>query len=475
MPFTYVGDLPEVTMPDQPVLAFTPGYAGSTNVIADQLATSGTMLELCKNQIIDATDGLNAVLVDVQKPSTWDTVLSGVVIEDIASIEVNSVPEPSVATLPGFSEVLFPTIGTLREAPDVSVDYVDPTDPGNFTTTLSHTVSDYVSNIFQSVFDRIKDGVDNGGTGLTPAVQAARAALDSERKAAANEKAYLAAQVSVNSRALSCPDFVFAALESQMAAEIARQEQASSNEIYIADGDLAQKNSQFMIEKGIDLERINRAFWEVSEKFGFQVKQVIAEFDLKAFSETVQAYLGKWQAIAIAMKAKVDAANVIVAVNQPIIEKAKVEASLHVSQIDAISKERSSIVDTAKTEAEIYKTKIEGITAWYNAQSENDKNKIAKAALELNKAEAELKFLNDNQMSSRSIQTEILGTLAKVFAQFGSAALNTVQTSVGHQTGAHSQISQSFNNSLGKSMQISDGRHASESRNISQKGPEVSG
>lgn len=449
------------------------GYVGGENVILDQVTMSGALVETYATRITEIADALDTTLQSALKPVGWDTVLDGVVIGDVGQLEIGNIPAPGSMVLPGFTGVIFPTCGTLSNPPAVTLDYTAPVAPEDENPTLAYTPATYTSDMWLSLFNRVQDAIDNGGSGIDPDVEAALHARDTERKRIANEKAYAVASANIASRALSFPQLAMANLDARMAGEILRQEHASSNEIVIASGDLAQKNSQFAVTTGLDIEKMLRAFHEVQEKLTLAGRQAVAEFVLKKYAERAQVFIAKWQGIAAEMRAKVDAANVVVSVNTAIIEKFKAEMQGAIGNVEMISKERESIGKLAGIEADVYKTKVEAVKAWYDALTENQKAQLQKAALELQKAEAELKFLSDNQRDITTTRKEILSTLGQIFAQVMASALNTVQTSVGHTTSRSAGISENISHGEQISEHISHTEQIGENHNVSHKGPDV--
>lgn len=466
--------IPIVTLDNTPSISTSPGWVSGTNVILEQKEMAGNLVTAYDARLVDVADQMATMIIDEDKPDGWDTLLDDVVINPVPGLDLGTIPAPGGITLPGFDGLVFPTLGTLREIPAIDLDWTDPTAPADVDPELAHVMSEYTSDMWLTVFEKVENDILNGGTGLSEADQAARHALDAARKSDANEKAYLAAQVNIVSRALSFPDFVMANLEAQMAAEVLKQENASSNEIYIADGELAQKNTQFAIEKGIDLERILRSFWELSEKMSFEFKKGVAEFILRKFEEKNKSFLIQYQGITARMQANVAAAEAVIASNKPVMEKFKIEMDGVLGEGDLIAKERDAIVKLADTEANIYKTRVEAVAISYNALTENQKAELQRGALILDKAKAELDFLLKNQLALSTQRKEILAELGKMFTQITSAALNTVQTSVGATTNNSSSVQTSWSND--KSIRESYGhdQNASENHSISHKGADIS-
>jgi len=451
----------------------TPGLVGGENVILDQVTLSSGLVADYSEKVIEIADALDNILQEESLPAAWDTVLDGVIINPVPPIDDGDIPVPGAIVLPGFEGITFPTCGTLVEAPTISLDYTPPTDPTDVDPTLSHTPATYTSDMWLSLFTKVQNDIDNGGSGLDADVEAAIHARDADRKFAANEKAYTVATANLTSRALSFPQFAMANLEARMAGEILRQEHASSNEIVIVSSDLAQKNTQFAVTTGLDIEKLLRAFHEVIEKLTLGAKQAVAEFIMSKYRDKTAAFREKWQAITAEMRAKVDAANVVIVVNQSIIDKYKVDMQGATAEGDLISKERESIGQLAGVEADVYKSRVAARDSWNNALSENQKAQLQKSELDLRKAEAELKFILESHKDLTTIRKDILTQLGGIFAQVMAAALNTVSTSVGHTTSRTANVSESTSHSEDISERYSVSATIGENHGISHKGQDI--
>jgi hypothetical protein len=466
-------EIPAVELDDTPDISVSPGWVNGVNMITEQGALATSLVGTYSTLATDVIGQFRDLLVADELPTGWEGTLADVIINPVPTIDVGTIPVPGGITLPGFENLVFPIMGTLREVPDINLDYTPPTAPTDVDPELTHVMSTYTSDMWSTLFNKIEYDILNGGTGLSADDQAARHALAAERKTAANEKAYLNSVYSVNSKALSCPQFMIDGIEAQMAAEVLRQEIASSNEIYIADGDLAQKNTQFAISTGLDIEKLLRAFWEMSEKMSFDFKKGVADFILSKFSEKNKAFLTQYQGITAMMQANIAAAEAIVAANKPIMDRFKIEMDGVLGEGDLIAKERESLVKIATTEADIYKTRVEAVSAYYNALSENQKAQIQKSGLDLQKAIAEIDFLLKSQVALASQRKEILATLGPMFIQITSAALNTVQTSVGTTANTSAQISAHWSNNKSRDERFGHDQNASENHTVSHKGADL--
>ena len=194
-----------VTVSEDKVPIPSAGYVGGENIILQQFNSTNLLVDEMKALVLGYMSDLSAMLASIEMPDGWADALADVTIAPVPAIDMSSVPTPS-----------------------------PPMD---------------VSALWLAILTKIQTDLA-GGSGLGAAVEAALYQRDADRKQAANEKAYAAGVSEIASKALSFPQYAMQNLSNQMAAEILRQEHASSNEIVISQAELAQKNTQFAVETG---------------------------------------------------------------------------------------------------------------------------------------------------------------------------------------------------------------------------------
>jgi len=354
-------------------------------VVSDQLARIDTTLSAAEN-----------LLTDLGMPTNWTAGIDDIVILPVPPIDLTTFPElPLPGDLPNYDAIIWGTNDT--------------------------TLSTYSSDIYVTILEKVLDGIENGGTGISTAVETAIHERNLERQRAANEKAYNLGISELSSRCLSFPQYAMQALANQVSMEINKQSHNSSNEIDIAMSDLAQKNMNSMLDRGVALEGVLRAFWK----------------DYNTMKLT-------------AVKAKTDEL---------------------ISHVESITKERDGILRLFEAEASIFKSTTEDQKNWYEAIAENQKAQLQKSTIELQKIEVELKAKLDVYIAVNSLREKILATSGGVSAQVAASAMNAENVSIGYTVQNGFTRAEHFNH--GETKSISSDQSITEGHTYNAKGSDI--
>jgi len=373
------------------------GYVGGENLILDTFNMLGGIVSDHSLKIDDTIAAAEDLLQELDMPTNWTAGIDDVVVNDVPAIDPTTFPAaPSAASLPDYSTIVWPSSDTALSA--------------------------YTSDMWVALLEKVLDGVVNGGTGISAAVEAAIHERNLERQRVANEQAYNLGISEISSRALSFPQYAMQALANQVSLEILKQEHNSSNEIDIAAADLEQKNMVTMLEKAVAIETLLRAFWKDYNEARFA--------GIKAATDEVNAH------------------------------------------VDAITKEREGILKLYETDASVFKSITEGQKNWADAVSENNKAQLAKSTLELQKISTELKAKLDAYVAVKSLQEKILSTVGAVSSNVMASAMNAGNVQVGASVSSQKSLHESFTHTESKSVTLGQG--ISEDHNISHKGQDIS-
>jgi hypothetical protein len=354
-------------------------------VVSDQLERIDTTLGAAEN-----------LLTELGMPTNWTAGIDDVVIVPVPPVDLTTFPNaPTSGDLPGYDDIIWGANDT--------------------------SISTYSSDIYITILEKVLDGIENGGTGISTDVEDAIHERNLEKQRVANEKAYNLGIAEISSRCLSFPQYASQALANQVSIEILKQSHNSANEIEISMAELAQKNMNSMLDRGAALEGVLRAFWK----------------DYNTMKLT-------------AVKAKTDEL---------------------IAHVESITKERDGILRLFEAEAAIFKASTEGQKNWYEAISENQKAQLQKSALELQKIEAELKAKLDAYIAVNSLREKILATSGGVSAQVAASAMNAENVSIGYSVSNGFSRSESFDHRESKS--ISADQRISESHDFNAKGQDI--
>ena len=105
-----------------------------------------------------------------------------------------------------------------------------------------------------------------------------------------------------------------------------------------------------------------------------------------------------------------------------------------IAQTEQISKERSSLVEGYKGEVEAYRATVQAQADWYRALTDADKAKLEKSRLEIERAAEIVKAYLQSTVSVNGLRADIIKAMSNVSAQVLAAALNAINTTIGHTT-----------------------------------------
>lgn len=423
------------------------GYSGGQNILNDKYNQTFTLVEEQKERVNTYLAELNETLESVAMPSGWQQTLRDVVISDIQGIDHLSVTAPGTPSLEGFDEVIFPLAPVLKSAPSVDLNYDKPTKPLDVNPVLGYNETPYNSDMWYDLFTKVHDGVLNGGTALSADAEDAAYSRAKNRQRTEHEEAYAKALAEIKVKGIKFPQLAVKAIEAKFAASVARDRTDLLSDIMLKQAQLANDNTRFLIERGADLEKILRDFHVKNQTLTLEAKKAAARLILDNYAEKNKAYIAQWQGIAEELRAKVAAVEVVVAENKVLGEAYKIATDGAIAKTNQIAKERDSLVEGYKGEVSAYESKVRAQTAWYNALTENQKAKLEKNRLELQKAVEEVKATLDSNVSLNNLREKILEAMANIAAQVMASALNAVNTSIGHSTSASESRNESWSHS----------------------------
>jgi enamine deaminase RidA (YjgF/YER057c/UK114 family) len=287
------------------------GYVGGENIILQQFNGVTLLVDEMKELIIGYMENLNDLLSTVVLPDGWDEALADITIAPIPEIDLSGIPTPRL-----------------------------PVD---------------TAAMWEAIFAKIQADLASGGSGLGAVVEAALYQRDADRRQAANEEAYSLAISEISSKALSFPQYAKQSLENQMAAKILEQQTAASNEILISQAELAQKNTQFILEKGggllAEIAKTEAAVYESTVRAMTEWYRAVAENN-KAQIARAELELRK---VVERLKAELDSNTSIVTIRERIIDgMMNASAQVMASALNAMNISVGATVTSSKSIGETW-------------------------------------------------------------------------------------------------------------------------
>lgn len=242
-------------------------------------------------------------------------------------------PAVAFVTVPTKPSLAFPVVPTLDEvsipdAPSLTVPVFDVTAPvdglDNPSATLVFSEAGYNSAVYADLIGKIVDGIQDGGTGLDPTVEAEIFERAIVRQRLSNDRAYQEVEDFFAGKGASLPMGAMAAKLQEISRDITLAESEITGKILIEQAELAQKNTHFLLDLGLKTEQVFRDFHLRQEGLRLQAATALVETTTKVYE------LG-------------------LALHATRVEAYRAEAAVYESRVKAVL-----------SEIEIYKGKMEG-------------------------------------------------------------------------------------------------------------------
>jgi hypothetical protein len=305
----------------------------------------------------------------------------------IRDIDIPTMSDMVLPTLPTITETRIPEMG------DVVIPEFDATllpwnisEPGQFT--WGEPV--YNSDIWADLLGKILHDIRNGGTGLGAQVEEDIYWQHLNRVQLENEKLVRDAENYFSSRGFTMPTGMLSAKINEALVQIGKNNLQASKDITISQAELAQKNTQFIIEQGRQLEGMMRQFFIDQANMSLNGQRAVAEHSIQLMNAQVaraNLSLEEYKTKAGVWETKIKAAATQVDIFKAQIEGAKVTAETKKLLVDVYTAQ----LQGADMLVKIYLGKMQGASI----QSDIEKTRMALygeqikaylAKIELNKA-----------------------------------------------------------------------------------------
>jgi len=120
-----------------------------------------------------------------------------------------------------------------------------------------------------------------------------------------------------------------------------------------------------------------------------------------------------------------------------------------VAEIDAIAKQTDAMIEGFKGQVEGYSAEVNATATWYSALSEQQKNQLLIADIELRKAIAEIESEIKGYVSFNDLKRQLITDMANIANQSVASSLNAVNASASMGYTGSDQLSESWNHRSG--------------------------
>ena len=381
----------------------------------------------------------------------------GVAYVPVDTTAVTLTTVPNAPTFDNTNIAPYPSVAvnspSLRALPIVDTSgLVAGSAPSAGSTDISWTSSSYSSGVYADLLARILSDLQSGSTGLSPVVEQATYDRAIARNQAANSVAYAKLNDDVSSRRFSMPSGALAGALADLSMEIVRQETDINNQIIVSQGELAQKNSQFIIQQAVALEQLLRVAHSESENRELDKAKSIADMIVRKYAEDVRLYLADMEAKKNYVEAQAENLRATIEANKGLIEIYKTEYEAIEIRVNAIAAQNKSVVD-------VFMAEMQGFGEQVRAFSAADANKLALLQAKLEDAKNSLDgqvaaanaYVEDFKAES-GLKAAVSRDMAQIAQQAVASALNSVSATAGISYSGHESVSES----IGRSVSISE-------------------
>jgi hypothetical protein len=307
----------------------------------------------------------------------------------MATIEYSAKPDIVIPGAPTLEDITFPAVPSIT-LPEFEGEV--PTETWDMPPNFSYSEANYSSDIWADLLSKVLNDIRNGGTGLGALIEEELYGRALRRQETENERLYNEVENYFEARGFSLPPGAMAGRLAEAAREISRNNTTINAEITINQAELAQKNTQFMIEKGVELEGMLRDFFNQQAVRAFEAAKAIATIGIEIFNAKINKFnveIQKYQAEGSVFESKVKAV-----LTQAQIYKTQIDAcgvmsevqknlvaiySEKIKALDTIIKLYATEMEAARIKAEVEKIKLtmfELQVKIYIARIEADKAKF---------------------------------------------------------------------------------------------------
>ncbi len=423
-----------------------PGWLTQKDLVVDRFAQTLTLADNMQVKVDGYLADMARLADEFEMPKGWDDDLEDIEIRDIVEIDPGSVPSFGDIDLPTNwpDPEDFPILGALQPAPAVDLSIDEPDDPLPINPSISHEDAVYTSELWLAVYNKVLNDIQNGGTGLEPAVEQAIYDRAIERQRKVNDDQYIKLMAAVGANGFDMPPGALNGVQQTIADELLRQAVEINEKIFINQAELAQKNTHFMVERAGAMEGILREFHNNRENRSLEAKKAAAELVVQVYSEDIKAYISKWEGQKLKLQASTALIDSVLKENSFIIEGFKAKMEGVVAQIDGVAKQTTAMVEGYKGEVAGYSARVDATTAWYKALSEEQKAYLGKAELELKKAIAEIQAELSGYNSFNELKKQLTTDMANIASQSVASALNAVNASASMSYSGSESASESY-------------------------------
>ena len=397
----------------------------------------------------DIKDSLaSAPTISITAPSVNDSITL-----DTTGLSVPTFDPGTLTDLPENTAIK----PTLDDLPSVDTDFSDIIEPEDIASlTLNWSESVLPTDVYDAILTRMLSDLQSGATGLDPDVEQAihdraKARLLIDRIAEWDRINNTASEMQ-----FAYPSGVLLSAYTDYGMSANRQDTDIENQIIVSQGDLAQKNSQFMMQQAVALEGLIRQTREGESNRNLDAAKALLNAIVEEYKARLQKFISIWEGRAKKIQAQSE-------ILKGAIERQKGLIEIYASEISAYEKETSAISARNKNITDVYVSEVQGFGEAERAIAmKNDSSiklleqQIKNASMELTAAIAE----SEQTVAAYSAHETIQERISTALAQLTSGVVASTMTAV------HASASLGYSGSESSSKSFSMGGSVNESHSF---------
>lgn len=301
--------------------------------------------------------------------------------------------------------------------------------PNDIDTTLTWNESAYSSDVYADLLTRILNDLQSGATGLDATVEQAiydraRARQQVDRLAEYNRINNTAAELQ-----FQFPSGVLLAGLADYSIGAVRQDADIENQIITTQADLAQKNSQFIIDQAVKLEQIIRQMWSDSNNRSLDMEKSAIDGLIRGYAERWRGFIAKIEGQKAYIEAQVENLRGVIESNKGKVDIFREQYQALATRIGAVAAQNKAITDVYSAEVQGYAEEQRGIASINDSRIEALKAEIAYAEVAVRAAIAEAEQTVSGYASEQALKEKLANDMASIAAQSVASWASAVNAS----------------------------------------------
>ena len=306
---------------------------------------------------------------------------------------------------------------------------VGAVEPDDIDATLTWSDSAYASDVYADLLARILTDLQSGATGLDPVVEQAiydraRTRQQADRLAEYNRINNTAAELQ-----FQYPSGVLLAGLADYSIGAVRQDADIENQIITTQADLAQKNSQFIIQQAVTLEQILRQMWSDSNNRGLDQKKAAVDALLRGYAERWRGFIAKIEGQKAYIQAQVENLRGVIEANKNKVDIFREQYQALSTRIGAVAARNKAVTDVYGAQVQGYAEEQRGIAAANSSKIEALNAKVKYAEVAVRAAIAEAEQTVSGYASEQSLKEKLANDMASIAAQSVASWASAVNAS----------------------------------------------